>query len=153
MPVVTRTPASEPVFSISARSVAAPSPSRFCLPLFPPPSLPLLSCLAPAPPCFAPPSSPFWLCRPVVVPTPLVVCCGSPRRHPVHGSSPSPFFLSSSFLGLYIARCYVSATNRVLYRPAGGFFAKVPFTHSICSCFVRVSPAAYRTQSFGNSVQ
>jgi hypothetical protein len=52
-----------------------------------------LSCLAPAPLCSAPPSSLLWLCRPVVVPTPLVVCCGPPRRHPVHGSSPFPSLL------------------------------------------------------------
>jgi len=51
---------------------------------------------------------PLWLCRPAVVPTLLAVCCGSPRRRPIHSScvrffllplsprSPAPYIYNSS---------------------------------------------------------
>ena len=95
---------------------------------FPPPA-PSLSCLAPAPLCFAPPSSPFWLCRPVVVSTPLVVSCGSPRRHPVHGSSPLSLFLSSSFLHIYSTQLWWGHEQSSVHAHSWVFFTKEFFTH------------------------
>jgi len=51
---------------------------------------------------------PFWLCRPAVVPTLLTVCCGSPRRRPIH-SFCMYFFPPSSCLLVFCV--YLLATR------------------------------------------